>query len=93
MNDSSQNITDHESILLLRQDVKVLRDEMHDGFKTLKDNYSDRIGKLESDVKDLNEKTRYLPLITKVVFSTAGFILIGVLGAIMVLIIPHFYTR
>ena len=55
-------ITDHESILLLRQDVKALKEsqdnfhvEMKESFKDLKDNYATRLDLVE---KELSEAAR-----------------------------------
>jgi hypothetical protein len=60
------------------------------------------VAKEEEDKKDcvvntrldaIEDKTKYVPLVTKIVFSMLGFILLGVLGAIMLLVIPNFYTK
>jgi len=56
MNDDIEtNITDHESILLLRRDVKGVIEsqnnfhtEMRSSFKELKDNYAERLNKVEN---------------------------------------------
>jgi BMFP domain-containing protein YqiC len=57
MNDPT--ITDHESILLLRQDVKALKEsqdgfhkEMKESFKDLKDNYATRLDVMEKGLND-----------------------------------------
>lgn len=101
--DVQQNITDHESILLLRQDVKNLKEgqdefhkEMKESFVDLKQNYVSRIEHIEivriqvdheNRTRNLEEVTSDLPLIKKIVYGTAGLVLISVGTAIIYLVV------
>jgi hypothetical protein len=59
MDKEPTQITDHEAILLLRQDVRGLKEsqdmfhkEMKDSFKDLKDNYATRLDLVEKGLND-----------------------------------------
>ena len=63
MNLTPPTVTDHEAILLLRQDVKALKDsqdifhiDMKESFKDLKDNYANRLETLEKSQRDADNR-------------------------------------
>ena len=62
----TQNLTDHESLLLLRQEVKSVKDgqdifhqEVRSSFKRLEDGYAKRLDTLENKVENLEYKNMW----------------------------------
>jgi hypothetical protein len=91
-----EQITDHEAILLLRQDIRVLKEgqdkfhtEMKEAFSDLKDNYSGRLNCTETRIEELEKETSDLSLIRKLVYGTVSIILTAVVGAGIYLIVSN----
>jgi phage host-nuclease inhibitor protein Gam len=89
-------ITDHEAILLLRQDIRVLKDgqdrfhaEMKESMGELKNNYSKRLDAVEEQIEIFGKQISDLSLIRKLVYGTVSIILTAVVGAGIYLIVSN----
>ena len=89
-------ITDHEAILLLRQDVKAIKEsqdifhkEVKEAFKDLQNNYSSRLDSIETRCTKIENTSDTFSLVKTLVFSFIGMILVSVASALIYLVVKH----